>query len=121
MTIHQGDVYMVNLNVDSIDHEQKGIRPCVIMSVDMRNDTSDNVFIFPITHAKKKNQLCHYILYKEKYPFFTYNENIVLCEEGRSISKSRLERKLGMIFYKDIVEIIKCKEYIYIDKDKITY
>lgn len=85
--IKQGEVYMVNLS-DSIEHEQSGVRPCVVISVNARNESSDNVFIFPITHStKKKNQPCHYKLYKESYPFFTYKENTVLCEEGRSISK----------------------------------
>ena len=116
--VRQGDVYMVDLSKDSIDHEQSGTRPCIVMSVDLRNQTSENVFIFPITHAKKKSQPCHYKLYKENYPFFAYKENIVLCEEGRSVSKNRLERKLGMIFSKDLREILKIKEYVFIEKDK---
>ena len=87
--IHQGDIYMVNLSVDSIDHEQAGIRPCCIVSCDNRNEKSSNVFIFPITHAIKKKQPCHYRLYKKQYDFFSYDVNTVLCEEGRSISKKR--------------------------------
>lgn len=116
--IKQGEVFMADLSLDSIDHEQKGVRPVLIVSADIRNDTSDNVFIFPITHAKKKSQPCHYKLYKENYPFFTYKENTVLCEEGRSISKNRLERKLGMIFAKDLIEILNCKEYVFVIKNK---
>ena len=114
--IHQGDIYMVNLSVDSIDHEQAGTRPCCIVSCDNRNIKSNNVFIFPITHAKKKNQPCHYKLYKKHYDFFSYDINTVLCEEGRSISKKRLERKLGSIDLKDLLEILKIKEYIFIEK-----
>lgn len=114
--IKQGDIWMCDLSKDSIDHEQKGVRPCLVISANIRNNNSSNVFIFPLTHAKKKQQPCHYKLYKESYPFFNYKENIVLCEEGRSISKNRLERKLGMIFSKDIIEILKCKEYIFIEK-----
>ena len=114
--IHQGDIYMVNLSNDSIDHEQANVRPCIIASCDIRNCKSDNIFIFPITHAKKKKQPCHYKLYKEQYNFFTYKENTVLCEEGRSISKKRLERKLGSIELKDLFEILKIKEYIFVEK-----
>ena len=44
----------------------------------------------------------------EKYDFFTYKENTVLCEEGRSISKKRLERKLGSISLNDLLEYIVC-------------
>ena len=114
--VHQGDVFMVNLSNDSIDHEQNNVRPCIIASCDIRNSKSDNIFIFPITHAKKKKQPCHYKLYKDQYNFFTYKENTVLCEEGRSISKKRLERKLGSILLNDLLEILKIKEYIFIEK-----
>ena len=114
--IHQGDIYMVNLSFDSIDHEQAGIRPCCIVSCDNRNEKSSNVFIFPITHAVKKKQPCHYRLYKKQYDFFSYDVNTVLCEEGRSISKKRLERKLGSIDLRDLLEILKIKEYIFIEK-----
>mgnify|MGYP003302822090 FL=1 len=114
--IHQGDIYMVNLSIDSIDHEQAGIRPCCIVSCDNRNEKSNNVFVFPITHAVKKKQPCHYRLYKKQYDFFSYDVNTVLCEEGRSISKKRLERKLGSIDLRDLLEILKIKEYIFIEK-----
>lgn len=114
--IKQGEVWMCNLSKDTIEHEQKGVRPCLVISVDVRNSNSSNVFIFPITHAKKKEQPCHYKLYKQDYPFFHYKENIVLCEEGRSISKNRLQRKIGIIFSEDINNILKCKEYVFIEK-----
>ena len=117
--IKQGEVWMCNLPKGE-DSEQMGVRPCLIISADARNETSSNVFVFPITHARKKEQPCHYILHKENYTFFTYAENTVICEEGRSISKSRLERRLGLIFAKDIIEILKCKEFVFLNiKDSI--
>lgn len=114
--VKQGDVYMVDLSIDSIGHEQKGVRPCLAVSVDSRNYTSPNIFIFPITHAKKKYQPCHYPLLKKDYPFFNYNTQYVICEEGRSISKQRLERFIGHISDGDLNKILECKEYIFIDK-----
>lgn len=112
--IKQGEIYFVSL--DGIDSEQQNSRPCLVISADVRNLNSDNVFIFPITHAKKKAQPCHYLLLKDDYPFFTYKENIVLCEEGRSVSKRRLQRKLGMISDKDISNILEVKNYVFIQK-----
>lgn len=113
--IYQGDIYMASL--DGVDSEQKNARPVIIISANIRNETSPNVFIFPITHANKKKQPCHYTLDKDKYPFFIYNKNIILCEEGRSISKKRLERFLGQIEEEDVLEILKIKEYIFIEKN----
>ena len=52
--VRQGDIFMCNLTSDAIEHEQKGVRPVLVMSLDARNETSQNVFIFPITHARKK-------------------------------------------------------------------
>lgn len=112
--IKQGDIYFVTL--DGIESEQQNSRPCVVVSADVRNEKSNNVFIFPITHAKKKAQPCHYVLRKEDYDFFTYKENLVLCEEGRSISKSRLQRKLGNISVSDVEEILKVKEFVFVEK-----
>lgn len=114
--IKQRDIYMVDLSVDSIEHEQGRTRPCIVVSNNIRNESSSNVFVFPITHSIKKFQPCHYKLYKDNYSFFTYKENTVLCEEGRSISKSRLERKLGSISYEDLNEILKAKEFVFIEK-----
>lgn len=114
--ICQGDVFMVNFSNDSIGHETNKVRPCLISSCNARNKKSDNIFVFPITHANKKKQPCHYKLYKKEYDFFIYDINTVLCEEGRSISKKRLERKLGSISLKDLLEILKIKEYVFIEK-----
>lgn len=116
--VRQGDVFMCDLSVDAIDNEQNGIRPVLVISVDARNETSHNVFIFPITHAQKKVQPCHHVLLNSDYPFFTYPRQVVLCEEGRSVSKKRLERFLGRITEEDIGSILKCKEYVFVDKDK---
>ena len=100
------------------DSEQSGVRPCLCISANSRNESSPNIFIFPITHASKKKQPCHYKLYQEDYPFFTYEENVVLCEEGRSISKNRFDRKLGEILAKDIIGILRCKEYVFVEKNR---
>ena len=69
--VKQGEVWMCNLPKGE-DSEQMGVRPCLIISADARNETSSNVFVFPITHARKKEQPCHYILHKENYPFFKH-------------------------------------------------
>lgn len=113
--IKQGDVYFVDIG-DGVGSEQSKSRPCIIISADIRNESSNNVFVFPITHVRKKTQPCHYILYKSYYPFFKYKENTVLCEEGFSASKKRLQRYLGSICSNDIEEILKAKEYVFIKK-----
>ena len=68
--VKQGDVYMCNLSRNNVGHEQSGVRPVLVVSADIRNENSNNVFVFPITHARKKFQPCHYILSNKDYPFF---------------------------------------------------
>lgn len=113
--IKQGDVFMVNLSFNGIDHEQKFSRPCIIIQNNILNETSDNTIIVPLTSQIKKPQPFHYMLYQNDYPFFHKNKSIVLTECIRCISKKRLERKIGSISDKDMQEILKCKEYVFIN------
>ena len=110
---------MCNLSRNNVGHEQSGVRPVLVVSADIRNENSNNVFVFPITHARKKFQPCHYILSNKDYPFFNFERQIVLCEEGRSISKERLERFLGAITQKDISYILECKEYVFVETEEV--
>ena len=111
--ILQREIYMCDLTSGAIDHEQSGVHPVLIASCNIRNDTSGNVFVFPLTHSDKKIQPTHYILYQVEYPFLTYEKSIVLCEEGRSISKRRLKRLMGQISQQDFDEIIYFKEFVF--------
>ena len=61
--VKQKEIYMCDLTLDSVDSEQKGIHPVLVYSCDIRNNSSSNVNIFPLTHAFKKSQPTHYILY----------------------------------------------------------
>lgn len=117
LIVRQGSIWMADLTKGTIESEQGRVRPVLVISANIRNDNSPNVFIFPLTHSKKRSQPCHFVLFKSDYPFLTYEQNIVLCEEGRSISKSRLERKLGEIMSVDIENILQIKEYVFVEKE----
>jgi mRNA-degrading endonuclease toxin of MazEF toxin-antitoxin module len=51
------------------------------------------------------------------YPFLDYAVNTVLCENIRSISKSRLTKRLGIISQEDLLKVLKAKEYAFIEID----
>ena len=93
--------------------EMSGLHPCLVSSVDLRNKNSPNVFIFPITHSRKKYQPTHVKLYKTDYGFLKYEINTILCESGREISRTRLQRYLGEISEEDFERVIECKEYTF--------
>lgn len=112
--IRQGEIYYCDLSIDAIENETTSKHPVLIASMDLRNDTSPNVFVFPITHSTtKKLQPTHYALYKADYPSFKFDVNTVLCEEGRSISKTRLENKMLKISKEDLENILKCNDYVF--------
>ena len=113
--IKQRMIFMCDLPIGD-GSEFSGVHPCLVASVDIRNGYSPNLYVFPITHSDKKWQPTHYKLYKDKYPFFSYDENIVTCEEGKSISRSRFQRKVGEIDESDFANILKCKDYVFYER-----
>ena len=112
--ILQGEVYICDL--DGRNSEQSGSRPCLVIQVDVLNRTSKNVIIVPITSKRKKNLPTHIELLQSDYPFLAYKVNTVLCENIRSISKYRLEKKLGVISKEDLLKILEAKEYAFIEQ-----
>ena len=110
--IKQRMIFMCDLPIGKYS-EFSGLHPCVIASVDIRNDSSPNLYVFPITHAQRKWQPTHYKLLKVNYPFFKYASNTVLCESGREVSRSRLQSYVGEITEEDFFGILKVNEYVY--------
>lgn len=110
-TILQGEVYVCEL--DGIDSEQKGEKLCIVLQLDIINRTSPNVIIVPITSKIKKDMPTHLTFTQKKYPFFRYKHNTALCECIRSVSKSRLGKRVGKIEDKDLGELLIIKEYAY--------
>lgn len=117
--IKQGDIYYCSLDGDTIDREQCGNRPVVILSVDILNVNRDNVIIAPITSStQKKHMINHYCLDSNNYEELTSKNNIVLLECPRDISKRRLERKICTLNEHDLASIL---ELIIYDFKEFTY
>lgn len=89
----RGDVYRADL--DPVQgSEQGGIRPVVIVQNDLGNQSSSTVIVAPLTSQRKKLfQRTHVeVMPPEgglKYP------SLVLCEQLRTLEKTRLSRYLG--------------------------
>lgn len=105
--INQGDVVFVDFDaMNCVGNEEKGARPTVVISMDVANKNSGLVIVCPITSRKKKKLCTHHTLTKDKYNFLSYQNNIVLTENVRAISKSRIERVIGSISKEDLEIII---------------
>lgn len=103
--INQRDIYYCDFG-DNDGSEQSGERPSLIISNDLGNVNSDTIIVLPITSKKKKDLPIHYILYKNIYPFFKDEENTVLTEQVRCVSKKKLHKKMGQISVEDFNNIV---------------
>ena len=89
----RGDIWMVNLD-PVLGHEQAGIRPALIVSVDeLNHGPAGLVTVLPITTTERK------LASRVRVPKDQgglWQTSYLKCEEVRTISKERLRRKLGV-------------------------
>ena len=98
----RGEIWLVNLN-PARGHEQAGIRPALVISVDTFNHgPADLVVVLPIT-SKYKGIPFHV---KVNPPEGNLDkESFIKCEDVRSISKIRLEKLIGEVFNNTLIKV----------------
>lgn len=91
------DIYYANLSKNTVQSEQGGIRPVIIIQNDIGNKYSPTVIVLPITsEIKKENLPTHCILHKTCKNGLGM-DSMVLAEQIRVIDKSRLLDKIGYL------------------------
>ena len=91
------DIYYANLSKNTIQSEQGGIRPVIIIQNDMGNKYSPTVIVLPITsEITKENLPTHCINHKTDKNGLKV-DSMVLAEQIRVIDKSRLLNKIGYL------------------------
>ena len=91
------DIYYANLSKNTVQSEQGGIRPVIIIQNDIGNKYSPTVIVLPITsEIKKENMPTHCILHKTDKNGLEV-DSMVLSEQIRVIDKSRLLNKIGYL------------------------
>ena len=111
MDYKRGDIVIVNLNPKKGDEVGK-IRPAVIISGDEENEILDTVILLPLSTD----------LIEDMYPYrirISKRDNLkkdsdVLINQIRTLSKKRVDKKIGKILeneYKSIIEAL-CKNFI---------
>ncbi len=89
------DIFYANLSRNTINSEQGGVRPVIIIQNDIGNKYSPTVLILPITsEIKKENLPTHCILHKSLKNGLKV-DSMVLAEQIRVIDKSRLLDYIG--------------------------
>lgn len=91
--INRGDLYYADLS-PVVGSEQGGLRPVVIIQNDIGNKYAPTTIIAPITSRISKKPMPTHILFSGcGLP----KDSIILAEQIRTIDKSRLKEKMGVL------------------------
>ena len=91
------DIYYADLSKNTVNSEQGGIRPVIIIQNDIGNKYSPTLIVLPITsEIKKENMPTHCILHKSIKNGLKV-DSMVLAEQIRVIDKSRILDYIGYL------------------------
>lgn len=105
MDIKWGDVVYVDFTDNSRNSEQNGIRPAIIIQNDKGNEHSPTTIVVPITSQEKKPMPTHVMV--KPYQSGLNKVSTIMCEQIRTIDKSRIISKVGHIDTEWLIEKIK--------------
>lgn len=105
MDIKWGDIVYVDFTDNSRDSEQNGIRPAIIIQNDKGNEHSPTTIVASITSQDKKPIPTH--VWIKPYQSGLNRPSTILCEQIRTIDKSRIISKVGHIDTEWLIEKIK--------------
>jgi len=92
--VQRGEIWLVDLNPTK-GHEQSGIRPGLVISVDQFNDCpAELVVLLPITTKEKRIPFHVRVAPAESG---LREISYIKCEDIRSVAKERLTKRLGCI------------------------
>lgn len=101
----RGEVWSVILNPTK-GSEQQGVRPAVIISPDSMNSSLDTKVIIPLTTSIKEWP-------SRVLTEFNSSKGQAMCEQIRTVSSKRLQKKLGTLSDGEIVEILSTISALY--------
>ena len=91
----RGEIYMAGLD-PVIGSEQGGRRPVVIIQNDLGNLHAPTVIAVPLTGSTGKPDLPTHVRIPQGEGGL-WRPSTALCEQVRTLEKTRLERKIGML------------------------
>lgn len=103
MNIFRGSIVMADLE-GAIGAEQKSLRPVLVVQNNTGNYFSPTTIILPLTKVSKKEMPTHHWLPVDNQTKLI-EPSLVLCEQIRTIDKSRIKDIVGSVSKEDM-EII---------------
>ena len=96
ISVERGNIVIVDL-AGATGSEQGKMRPVVVIQNDIGNRHSPTTIVVPLTSKlKKKGMKTHVFIEKTKENGLS-EDSVALCEQVRTIDKSRIKTKIGKI------------------------
>ncbi|MFI5455448.1 MAG: type II toxin-antitoxin system PemK/MazF family toxin [Isosphaerales bacterium] len=105
----RGDVWTVNFD-SVIGHEQGGVRPALIVSVNVMNQSPAGLLIVAPITGTDRGIMAHVKIPSQEAGLA--NASVILTDQVRSISIHRLGRKLGRASSSTITEVEQRLAYL---------
>ena len=107
--VKRGDIFFINLGDSDGSNLQSGVRPVVVISNNVCNNFSSVISVVALTTKDKPELPTHVHLVPDNCNRLT-KKSTVLCEQIISISKDKLERRLGRVSQRNLVAINEALE-----------
>ncbi len=105
MGVKRGDIWLVDLNPVR-GSEQRGIRPCLIISNDVTNEFAPTVCVVPFTSNLAGQRFPINVVLTRNDPGLKV-DSLLLCGQIRTVAKERLARKLSTLKAERLPEVEK--------------
>ncbi len=98
MEVKRGEIYFANLGDSScnINSEQEGYRPVLIVQNDIGNKYSPTVIAVCLTSKIYKTKLPTHV-HLSGADYGLNNDSLILCEQIKTLDKTRLQRQLTVL------------------------
>jgi len=100
MEYKRGEIYLADLGANNTGSEQSGTRPVLIVQNNIGNRYSPTVIVACITSKIYRNEIpTHVKINCLEVP------SLILCEQIKTIDKSRLKNKLADLDFNDQAQV----------------
>lgn len=103
--VKRGEIWLIDLNPTK-GSEQRGVRPCLVISNDITNQHAPTITVLPLTSNLAGQRFpINVVLSKQETRLKV--DSLVLCGQIRTVTKERIVQKLTAITINEINRVEK--------------
>lgn len=96
ISVERGNIVIVDLT-GATGSEQGKMRPVVVIQNNIGNRHSPTTIVVPLTSKQKKKGMKTHVFIEKTKENGLSEDSVALCEQVRTIDKSRIKTKIGKI------------------------